>query len=118
VFSLTQILVSTIVGAVLSALVLVIYARRTETRVAAADIVLFALTVGGSILLWREAGNTPMLNEDPIPLVSPNDVLCPVLTYVCLGLLAAFRPSMNGPHWPRLRALLTLLSLVVNVATI
>jgi hypothetical protein len=31
------------------------------------------------------AGNTQALNDNPIPLVSPNDVLCPVLTYVVLG---------------------------------
>jgi hypothetical protein len=58
------------------------------------------------------------LNDDPIPVVSPNDVLCPVLTYVCLGLLATFRQSIRTVQWPRLRALLTLVSLVVNVVTI
>ena len=117
-FSLTQILVSTIVGIVLSAIFIALYARWAGTKMDATDIALIALTIGVSILVWREAGNTPMLNEDPIPLVSPNDVLCPVLTYVSLGLLVAFRPIINGPHWPRLRALLTLLSLIVNVATI
>jgi hypothetical protein len=40
------------------------------------------------------------------------------VTYACLGLLVAFRRSTNGPHWPRIRALLTLLSLFVNVVTI
>jgi len=64
-------------------------------------------------------GHTPSLNDDPIPLVSPNDVLAPVLTYVCLGLLASFRSSTGGSEeWPHVRALLTLLSLVVNVVTI
>jgi hypothetical protein len=118
VFTLTQILVSALVGLAFSAIVVVLYARWTRTHVAAADIVLIALTVGASILVWREAGNTPMLNDDPIPLVSPNDVLCPVVTYVSLGLLVAFRPVINGSHWPRLRALITLLSLIVNVITI
>ena len=117
-FSLTQILVSTIVGLVLSAVVVALYARWTRTQMSVTDIALIALTLGVSILLWREAGNTLMLNEDPIPLVSPNDVLCPVLTYVCLGLPAGFRPTINRPDWPRLRALITLLSLIVNVATI
>jgi hypothetical protein len=74
--------------------------------------------VGLSILVWREAGNTAALNDDPIPLVSPNDVLCPVVTYVSLGVLAGFRPALTGPRWPGIRALLTLLSLAVNVATI
>jgi hypothetical protein len=77
-----------------------------------------SLTLGVSILLWCEAGNTTALNDDPTPVVSPNDVLSPVLTYVCLGLLAAFRPSLRTSDWPRLRAVLTLLSLVVNIVTI
>src|SRR3954470_8055777 len=91
------------------------HARRTGMQVNAGDSLLIAATVGLSILFWREAGNTPSLNDDPIPLVSPNDVLAPVLTYVCLGLLGGFRSSIGGSEWPRLRALLTLLSLVVNV---
>ncbi len=82
------------------------------------DAVLMAIVVSISILLYREAGNTPALNDDPIPVVSPNDVLCPVVTYVCLGILAGFRPLIREPDWPRIRALLTLLSLVVNVAYI
>ena len=96
----------------------VAYARWAKIEVKTADALLVAATVGFSILLWRQAGNTQMLNDDPIPVVSPNDVLCPVVTYVCLGLLAAFRSSIEGPHWPRIRALLTITSLVVNVVTI
>jgi hypothetical protein len=118
-FSLTQVAVSTIVGAVLAYIVVLVYGRRSGIQIATGDSLLIATTVGLSILIWREAGNTPSLNDDPIPLVSPNDVLAPVLTYVCLGLLAGFRTSIGGSsEWPRLRALLTLLSLVVNVATI
>ena len=85
-FSLTQVAISTIVGVILSYLVVALYARWTKTRLSIGDTLLVAVTVGISILLWREAGNTATLNGDPIPLVSPNDVLCPVLTYVCLGL--------------------------------
>jgi hypothetical protein len=118
VFSLTQVAISTVVGTVLAYVVVAVYARWTRIEVSPVDSLLLALTVGLSILLWREAGNAPALNDDPIPVVSPNDVLCPVVTYVCLGLLVAFRRSIDGPHWPRLRALLTLLSLVVNVVTI
>jgi len=117
-FSLTQVAVSTLVGAVLAYVVAVIYARRTGMQLTTSDSLLIAATVGMSILIWREAGNTPSLNDDPIPVASPNDVLAPVITYVSLGLLTGFRRSISGPEWPRLRALLTLLSLVVNVATI
>jgi len=118
-FSLTQILVSTLVGSIASLVVLWLYSRSTkDAALRPVDAVLAAIVVGISILLWREAGNTPALNDDPIPVVSPNDVLCPVVTYVCLGILAGFRSSIVGAPWPRIRAVLTLVSLVVNVVTI
>ena len=117
-FSLIQVAISALAGLALSYVVVAVYARWTRTQLSIVDTALVAVTSALSILLWREAGNTAALNDDPIPLVSPNDMLCPVLTYVCLGLLVAFRTSLNGPHWPRLRAYLTLLSLVVNIATI
>ena len=118
-FSLTQILVSTLVGGIASVVVLWLYSRSAkDVALRPVDAVLMAIVVAISILLGREAGNTSILNDDPIPLVSPNDVLCPVITYVCLSVLAGFRATIQGPDWPRIRALLTLLSLVVNVATI
>lgn len=113
-----QIVLSTVVGITASGIVVVAYARWSKCPVSIIDTMLISLTVGLSVLLWREAGNTPVLNDDPIPLVSPNDVLCPVLTYVCLGLLVAFRPALRTQQWPRFRAVLTLLSVVVNVVTI
>jgi len=106
------------VGLVASAIVVMAYARWTRVPVSWIDTVLISLIVGASILVWREAGNTPALNDDPIPVVSPNDPLSPVLMHVCLGLLAAFRGSVRTDEWPQLRAVLTLLSLVVNVVTI
>ncbi len=118
-FSLTQILVSTLVGSIASLVVFWLYSRSVKgAALRPVDAVLAAVVVGISILLWREAGNTPTLNDDPIPVVSPNDVICPVVTYVCLGVMAAFRSNTQGIHWARVRALLTLVSLVVNVVTI
>ncbi len=118
-FSLTQILVSALVGGIGSFVALWLYGRwARDTAPRPIDAVLIAIVVGISILLWREAGNTATLNDDPIPLVSPNDVLCPVITYLCLSVLAGFRSNIQGPHWAHIRALLTLLSLAVNVATI
>jgi hypothetical protein len=119
VLSLIQVLGAALVGAVASFVALWLYARWAKADAPRpSDAVLMAIVVGISILLYRTAGNTPMLNDDPIPVVSPNDVLCPVVTYVCLGILAGFRSSIQGNHWARIRALLTLVSLVVNVATI
>ena len=118
-FSLTQVLVSALSGVVLSLVVLALYSRwAKDSGLSRPDVVLIAIVVGLSILLWREAGNTAALNEDPIPVVSPNDVLCPAITYISLSVLAGFRTSLQRPEWPRIRAWLTLLSLVVNVATI
>ena len=117
--SLTQVLVAALVGSIASLIALWLYSRSAkDASLRPVDAVLMAIVVGISILLYREAGNTPALNGDPIPVVSPNDILCPVVTYVCLGILAGFRPSIREPDWPRIRALLTLLSLVVNVVTI
>ena len=118
-FSLTQILLSTLVGGAASFVALWLYSRWAgDYELRPTNTVLISIVVGFSILLWREAGNTPTLNDDQIPVVSPNDVLCPVVTYVCLGILAGLRSKIQGPHWARIRALLTLVSLVVNVVTI
>lgn len=117
-FSIVQVVISTLVGGVAAYVTVWLYAKRTKTEVTTVDALLLAATVAFSILLWREAGDVQVLNDDPIPVVSPNDVLCPVVTYVCLGMLNAFRSTASGAHWPRIRALLTLVSLVVNVVTI
>jgi hypothetical protein len=113
-----QIAVSTAVGIIATAMIVAGYTRWSKTPASVADTLMLAVTVGVSIALWREAGNTLALNDDPIPLVSPNDILCPVSTYVCLGLVASFRPTLRTESWPPLRGVLTLLSLVVNVVTI
>jgi len=119
VFALTQLLVTAVVGAGVSLVAVVAYGRWSKRAAFGwGEAVLLAVVVGLSILLWRAAGNTQSLNDDPMPLVSPNDVLCPMLTYVCLGLYGAVARLPQAPGWPRVRALLTLLSLVVNVVTI
>jgi hypothetical protein len=69
-------------------------------------------------LAWRSAGNVPLLNDDPIPPFSPNDFLCPMLTFVALELYAAFRQPSLPSNWEKTRAGLTLVSFVVNVLVI
>ena len=117
-FSLGQIAVSAVIGAIASFVLLALYARVSKSAFAWREALVQALVVGASILVWRTAGNTQALNDDPIPLVSPNDVLCPVLTYVSLGLYAGFRRLSDNRDWQLQRALLTFVSLVVNVVTI
>jgi hypothetical protein len=100
---------------------LVLWVLRRWTRIAVPswkDSILAACVVGISILAWRLSGNIPELNDDPIGALSPNDWLCPVVTYVFLGIYAAFRPPADPTGWVRVRAVLTLVSLAVNVITI
>jgi hypothetical protein len=107
------------VGTIVSFLVLYAYRRRSKaSSLTLLQSVIVALVVGLSILAWRLSGNIPELNEDPIGALSPNDWLCPVATYVFLGVYAAFRPPVDRVGWERLRALLTIVSFVVNVITI
>ena len=82
------------------------------------DCLLVAVVVGISVIVWRSAGNTGALNNDPIPPVSPNDVLCPLVTYLFVGFYAAFRPPADPIRIEQARVLLTLVSFVVNVVTI
>jgi len=111
--------VSAVIGAVLSFALLLVYGRSSKDAVLPpGESVLVALIVGVSILFWRFAGNVGPLNDDPIPPVSPNDVLCPVVTYVFLGLYSGLRGTASQPHWDRIRAGLTIVSFAVNVVTI
>jgi hypothetical protein len=82
------------------------------------DLVLLALVAGGSVLLWRAAGNVPALNDDPIPAISPNDVLCPLVTYLLVGMYAAFRLQVPQSSFERLRVWIAVISLLVNLITI
>ena len=77
-----------------------------------------ALVAGASIFAWRLSGNIPQLNDDPIGALSPNDWLCPVVTYVFLGIYGALWPPANRSGWEPARALLTIVSFAVNVVTI
>src|SRR5258706_8105854 len=119
-FSLNQILVSAAAGTAVSAVALLVYSRLTNVQDFRLDRSLWPLPfiVGISILVWRAAGNIAVLNDDPIAFVSPNDVLCPVITYVSLGVYAGFRGVRGSADWRTIRALLTIVSLVVNIVTI
>ena len=109
-FPLDQIALTAAAAFVASVGVLWIMRRRDMK-----EMIVLALVVGISVLAWRLAGNVAQLNDDPIPLFSPNDFLSPVVTYVSLGMYAAFRRSMDLSRWERTRAWLTVVSFVVNV---
>lgn len=83
-----------------------------------AEILLMALVAGFSVLAFRASANTTVLNTDPIPGISPNDILCPVMTYVFLGIYGSFRYPRHDVGFEQARAVLTLVSFAVNVITI
>ncbi|HEX2911083.1 MAG TPA: hypothetical protein VH186_09770 [Chloroflexia bacterium] len=76
--------------------------------------------VGLSIFLWRLSGNIKELNDDPLPPFSPNDWLCPAVTYIWLRLYGAFRRpvELEPKGWEEACAFLTIVSFVVNVLVI
>ncbi len=100
------------------ALLLLVVLRARFTTLPLVDCLLVAVVVGLSVIVWRSAGNTGALNNDPIPPVSPNDVLCPLVTYLFIGFYAAFRRPVDAVRFEQARVLLTLVSFVVNVVTI
>jgi len=76
------------------------------------------IVAGLSVLVYRLAANMPQLNDDGIPGLSANDLLCPVFTYVVLAVSAALRPPADPHRWVRAGALLTVVSFATNVVTI
>ncbi len=119
VFPLWWIAGTASVGAILSFLVLRFASKRLGLAALSIGQTLVAsVVVGLSILAWRLSGNIPELNDDPIGALSPNDWLCPVVTYVFLGVYGAFGLPASLSGWQRSRAALAIVSFAVNVVTI
>src|SRR5260370_16687568 len=88
-----------------TALLVLVALRARFKALPLVDCLLVAVVVGISVLVWRLAGNTGVLNNGPIPPVSPNDVCGPRFTCFFFLFFAAFppppRPSRFVPP-PRL----------------
>ncbi len=117
VFPFAHIALTAAITAGAALLVLVALRARFKT-LPLVDCLLVAVVAGISVLVWRSAGNTGALNNDPIPPVSPNDVLCPLVTYLFIGFYAAFRRPTDAIRFEQARVLLTLVTFLVNVVTI
>jgi hypothetical protein len=117
VFSFAHIALTAAITAVIALLLVVVMQSRFKL-LSLVDCLLVALVVGLSVIVWRSVGNTGALNNDALPLVSPNDVLCPLVTYLFIGFYAAFRPPLDAMRFEQARVLLALVSFVVNVVTI
>lgn len=104
--------------ALLGSVMIVLVLNRRSKAISARDALWVSVIVGLSVLAWRSFANVPALNNDPIPPVSPNDALSPIITYVALGWYAAFRVPADAGGWARARTLLAGLAFVVNVVVI
>ena len=57
------------------------------------DALVIGLAAGLGVLLWRLGANIPTLNNDPIPGVSPADVLSGPVAFVAVGVSTGLRGS-------------------------
>jgi len=80
------------------------------------DALVIGLAAGLGILLWRLGANIPTLNNDPIPGVSPADVLSGPVAFVAVGVYTGLRGASE--RWASAQALAALTALVVNIVTI
>jgi hypothetical protein len=80
------------------------------------DALAIGLAAGLGILLWRLGANIPALNDDPIPGVSPADVLSGPVAFVAVGVYTGLRGASE--RWASAQALAAVVALVVNIVTI
>lgn len=80
------------------------------------DILMIGLSAGLGVLLWRLGANIPALNNDPIPGVSPADVLSGPVAFVAVGVYTGLRGGSE--RWASAQALAAVVALVVNIITI
>ena len=80
------------------------------------DALVTGLAAGLGILLWRLGANIPTLNDDPIPGVSPADVLSGPVAFVAVGVYTGLRGASE--RWASAQALAAVVALVVNIVTI
>ena len=99
----------------LSSLILLLALRRGAS---ARDAFAVGAVVLVTVYVWRAGANMPQLNDDGLPGVSANDMLCPLLTYATVGMYGGIRGTMADRQWETARALVTAITLVVNIVTI
>jgi hypothetical protein len=82
------------------------------------DILIAGGAAGLGVLLWRLGANTPTLNADPIPGISPADVLSAPMAYAAAGIAAGLRGKGASESLSMVPALAALVALFVNIITI
>lgn len=80
------------------------------------DLLMIGLTAGLGVMLWRLGANVPTLNDDPIPGVSPADVLSGPVAFVAVGVYTGLRGASE--RWASAQALAAVVAIGVNIITI
>jgi hypothetical protein len=80
------------------------------------DVLVIGVAAGLGVLLWRLGANIPALNDDPIPGISPTDVLSGPVSFVAVGVYTGLRGASE--RWASAQALAAVVALVVNIVTI
>ena len=114
VFPLWRVLLTASIAAVLGLALLRWRFKSMRLR----EVVLMTVLVSLSIMAWRLSGNVSVLNDDPIGGLSPNDFICPLVSYVFLSLYLDVRQPEPASTWIQARASLVVIVFVVNVFTI
>ena len=81
---------------------------------------LFGVALGTliGVVPWRLGANTPTLNNDAIPSLSPADVLSSPLAYVAADVYLRLRGADASEQLGVAPAVAALVALIVNVVTI
>jgi hypothetical protein len=90
-------------------------------RTALGDLLGVGIAAGLGVLLWRLGANVSTLNDDPIPGVSPADVLSGPLAYVAASTYARLRGRAGTGASERMAiapAVAASVALVINIVTI
>lgn len=123
-FPAWHIAVTSLVTAVLTAAATAAWRARTSDGTAIGspltlgDVVGVGVAAGLGVLLWRLGANVPTLNDDPIPGVSPADVLSGPLAYVAVGIYVRLRGVGASERLAIAPAVAALVALAVNIITI
>lgn len=87
-----------------------------RTSLAFGELVGVGVASGLGVLLWRLGANVPALNDDPIPGISPADVLSAPLAYITVEIYVRLRGAPD--RLSAAAAVAALVALIVNIVTI
>jgi hypothetical protein len=113
-------LVTAVITAAVTAAATTGWRRRIagHASLALGDLIGVGVAAGLGVLLWRLGANVPTLNDDPIPGVSPADVLSGPLAYVAAGVYVRLRGAGASERLAVAPAVAALVAVIVNIVTI